>query len=1001
MSHDDKTASGSAREPEFDALVVQCLSRIDREGDVALEAVCAEHPELADRLRSRLRLLHEAGLLESSSSVADFPEALGDFRLLRRLGGGGMGVVYLAEQTSLGRRVALKLIRPEHLYFPGARARFTREAQAIAHLAHPGIVPVHTFGEAGGIPYLAMELVEGASLAAVLADLAHKRSEQLSGADLLDALSTRTGTTAQPSERAAMPFAGSWCDACVWIAREIAQALEHAHQRGVVHRDVKSSNVMLTSSGRVMLVDFGLASTSGSSAATRTGSALGSLPYMAPEQLQGRAGEIGPVTDVYGLGVTLFECIALRRPFHHDDATQLRAAILAANPPRLSSLAGGVPPELEAVVEVAMSPELDRRYRSAADFARDLSHVLAREPIEARPAGAAMRLRRWAQRNPARAVATALAVAIVVGGPLAFGLVQHDAAVKEREFSHALGLAKSQVDDANKELVATNSELERKRADLAGALGRERDEREHAQQNLEQALDAVDTLLTRVGDQKLAWIPQMEGVRRDLLEDALKFYVRFVDQRGDDPRVRMRQAMTQRKVSSIRGELGQPAAARESAAASVATLRELERAAPDDADVRCQLTASLVQYGDVIDSLQEFQEGEAVQREVIERLEREIAAHDPPPVHERTQLTTSEQQYAFLLRDNGRYDEAIEHTKRAVDGLRQLFAEKPDDADLQHRLGVALVSLANLGSYRSPLAVSEKRLIEAIEVLRGALERHAGYAPIRESLASALGTLGWLLSGPEIDRGYLAAGPTAEQALREAIEINDALIAQFPLRTLYQANIAGESSNLCVHLVRTGHLSEARPFGERAVVAYEALLNLEPQVADHHSHLGASLCNVAMLALNEGDAEAALVGIDRAILEHRAAVAEEPKNAEFRSHIRQWHVCRVMALLRLARWRDTLDQLREFDAAYSDEKATLWSVARKLECAGLAESDPELAEAERARVRGELRDQSVEQLRELVAKGKDREQLAHDEDLASLRDHPGFSELVDTSADDH
>jgi hypothetical protein len=200
-----------------------------------------------------------------------------------------------------------------------------------------------------------------------------------------------------------------------------------------------------------------------------------------------------------------------------------------------------------------------------------LSHVLAREPIEARPAGAAMRLRRWAQRNPARAVATALAAAIVVGGPLTFGLVQHGAAVKEREFRQALGLAKSQVDDANKELVATNSELERKRADLAGALGRERDERDRAQENLEQALDAVDTLLTRVGDQKLAWIPQMEGVRRDLLEDALKFYVRFVDQRGDDPRVRLRQAMTQRKVSSIRGELGQPAAARESAAASVAT----------------------------------------------------------------------------------------------------------------------------------------------------------------------------------------------------------------------------------------------------------------------------------------------------------------------------------------------------------------------------------------------------------------------------------------------
>jgi hypothetical protein len=240
MSHDDKSASGSAREPEFDALVVQCLSRIDREGDGALDAVCAEHPEIADRLRSRLRLLHEAGLLTGADSATDFPESLGDFRLLRRLGGGGMGVVYLAEQGVAGRRVALKLIRPEHLYFPararGSRARRRRSRTSRTRASCPC---TRSAKRAASLPRDGA--VEGASLAAVLADLAERDRSQLTGADLLDALCARTGAPAQPNERAAMPFSGSWCDACVWIAREIAQALEHAHQRGVVHRDVKSS----------------------------------------------------------------------------------------------------------------------------------------------------------------------------------------------------------------------------------------------------------------------------------------------------------------------------------------------------------------------------------------------------------------------------------------------------------------------------------------------------------------------------------------------------------------------------------------------------------------------------------------------------------------------------------------------------------------------------------------------------------------------------------------
>jgi hypothetical protein len=165
-------------EQELQELVVRCLERMENEGDAALDAFCAEHAEHADAIRRRLQSLSQMGFLRPAAAAA-FPERLGPFRLLERLGGGGMGIVYIAEQDPLKRRVALKLIRPEHLYFPGARDRFRREVEAVARLQHPGIVPIYTVGEEGGVPYFAMEHIAGASLADILRDLASEMFEQL------------------------------------------------------------------------------------------------------------------------------------------------------------------------------------------------------------------------------------------------------------------------------------------------------------------------------------------------------------------------------------------------------------------------------------------------------------------------------------------------------------------------------------------------------------------------------------------------------------------------------------------------------------------------------------------------------------------------------------------------------------------------------------------------------------------------------------------------------
>ncbi len=400
---------GARNAPDDDVVVdllEQCLLRMQVEGSGVLDEMCRLHPEHAEDLRDGVRYLRQQAFVPDD--LAGTPERLGEYRLLRRLGGGGMGVVYLAEQTTLGRQVAIKLIRPELVWFAGSRARFQREVEVIARLQHPGIVPVHAAGEESGIPYFAMDYVAGGSLAAVLAELAGRQPEHLGAPELAAALQRVAGLEQPPS----LPFAGRWWQIVGAIVLQVANAVEHAHHRGVLHRDLKPSNVMLGRDGRVQLVDFGLARVDGDAALTHTGTPLGSLAYMAPEQVVGS--ELSVCTDVYGLGVTLYELLTLRCPFLADSSETTRARILAARvaPPR--ELLRSLPRDLETVCLKAMALEPQQRYARMADFARDLGNALVHAPIAARRAGPWLRLSRHARRHPAR---FALSVVVMIAAP--------------------------------------------------------------------------------------------------------------------------------------------------------------------------------------------------------------------------------------------------------------------------------------------------------------------------------------------------------------------------------------------------------------------------------------------------------------------------------------------------------------------------------------------------------------------------------------------------------
>lgn len=399
-----ESSSGDEVTSFAESLLARCLELPVAKRAAALDGLCAEHPEHAEELRELAESLAAIGLLQQPAG-REFPERLGEFRLLRRLGSGGMGVVYLAEQESIGRQVALKLLHPTHLFFPGARERFRREAQAIAALHHHNIVSIHSVGEEQGILYMVMERIDGCSLAGVVQRLQGRNPVKLRGRDLANALGI--------GEEFA-PMRGSWTDACAWIAAEVGSALTHAHARGVVHRDVKSSNVMVTPAGRVVLLDFGLASTEQAHRLTRTGTQPGSLPFMSPEQVHGDE-SIDERSDVYSLGVTLYELLTLQLPHLGTSTAQTRQLVLRGQPLPVRMRNPAVPRDAEIVCHRAMELRRRDRYRTAAAFAQDLRNVVQRQPIIARPPGLLARLSKWAQRNPGIAAMTGVVVLLLLG----------------------------------------------------------------------------------------------------------------------------------------------------------------------------------------------------------------------------------------------------------------------------------------------------------------------------------------------------------------------------------------------------------------------------------------------------------------------------------------------------------------------------------------------------------------------------------------------------------
>ncbi len=378
------THSGGDGRDLLDRLAEEFTERCRRGESPTVVEYEERYPEHAEQIRT---FLPTVALMEQLKRAADpsrepvlsraIPERLGEFRVVRELGRGGMGVVYEAVQESLGRHVALKVIH--HIHLDARRLqRFQREAQAVARLHHTNIVPIFGAGEHEGLPYYVMQYIQGNGLDAIV------------------------GTW---RDTGSIRSAEHW-RLVATIGEQAARALQYAHEQGILHRDIKPANLLIDEQRTVWITDFGLAKLTGHDDLTHSGDVIGTLRYLAPESLRG---ETDPRSDVYSLGLTLYELLTLTPPFGELTPSELLRHVGEGQPLRPRRIDASIPHDLETIVLKATAREPNHRYPDARALAEDLRRYLDDRPILARRVTPFEHLWRWARRNRATAAMTATA----------------------------------------------------------------------------------------------------------------------------------------------------------------------------------------------------------------------------------------------------------------------------------------------------------------------------------------------------------------------------------------------------------------------------------------------------------------------------------------------------------------------------------------------------------------------------------------------------------------
>jgi serine/threonine-protein kinase len=742
---------------------------------------------------------------------------------------GGIGQVWLARDTSLGREVALKELRGDRVASPATWARFLEEARITGQLEHPGIVPIYELTRRPGdhAPFYTMRFIRGRTLSEAIQAYHEKRKRGEAG----------------PLERADL------LEAFVSVCNAVA----YAHSRGVVHRDLKGQNVVLGDFGEVMVLDWGLAKVVGRPAgetradgpavepvadnpdrrATMVGQVQGTPAYMAPEQAAGRVGEIGPHTDIYSLGAILYEILAAQPPFQSTTTKDLLHRVIYDAPRPPSATDPSVPRALEAVALKALEKQPEQRYPSAELLALDVKRWLADEPVSVYREPWTRCLSRWARRHR---TAVASAAALLVTGFVA---------------------------------LSVSSVL----------IRRERDE---ARAQRQQARLAVDDMYSKVADQ---WLEdRLDPLQREFLSKALAYYENFTRQDAADPTLRQEQGRAYQRMADVLRKLGRHDEAEPAYRRSIDILDRLAKGEPKVAGHRRHLASALSRLAGSLTERGRYPEAEPLYRRSIE-LSRALADASADPA-DRVALASAELGLGDLLRVNGQQKQAEEAFRRSAELLKPLAGA----GGVEARQGLA-AAFDNLGlllretgrfeeaaaSYRRAAELLEKLVAEA-PTMPGPRD---GLAKVYNSLGLLIGESGLAEESEDVLRRQVALqqrlnddfpdrpnyrralsrallnlairldqkgeAKEAEALYRKALALNDALATDFPDVVKYRRDQARCLNDLGVLLAAAGRPDDAEALYNKALAIYRRLADESPTVPDYRNTLAGTLMNRGQL----------------------------------------------------------------------------------------------------------------------------------------------------------
>jgi serine/threonine-protein kinase len=786
------------------------------------------------------------------------------FHILRPHAQGGLGVVFVALDQELHREVALKQILDHHADDQESRARFLREAEITGGLEHPGIVPVYGLGTyTDGRPYYAMRFVRGDSLKEAIERFharqgsrpvgwverseAHQRASASQPVGLEDA----THPTKHPGQRSLelRKLLRRFLDVCNTIA--------YAHSRGVLHRDLKPANVILGNHGETLVVDWGLAkplgwtesetpgderpllpSSASGSAETLPGSALGTPAYMSPEQASGELDRLGPRSDVYSLGATLYCLLTGRPPFEGEDVGAVLLAVQhgEVQSPRIIDPTLDRP--LEAICLRAMALRPEDRYPRVRALADDLERWLADEPVSAWREPLARRAGRWARQNRSLVTAGSAAVLVALAGLAAVLAVQTQANGRLRQANVQLGIANAKVTRANADLQAAG-ERERQRFDLA--------------------VEAIRRYHTDVSEDFLLKQDQFKDLRDRLLRDAIEFYRKLeslLSDQTDDPS-RRALARAYEEVGDLTGKIGSFPEALEVHRKALDVRRALAREAPSDSATGAEVVRSLTAIGILLgqlgrndEALGSFEKA----RSVLGELAKTGVVQDTTPGdYVRLWYWTGNLHYRA-----GRTGEAMAAFEAARTTGEGLAASHPDLVENQRVLAWCQNDIGILLFQEGKMKAALTAFEASRRIKQRVAEEHPGVAEYRRDLAITHHNIGSLLR----ESGRLAEALAAHEA---TLAIQRALAATYPAVTGIQRDLANGLNEAGDVLRLMGRPAEAQASYEQALAILEGLSQADPNVSEYQTWLVQGLKGLGATHFAAGRAADAVVTWRRAI----------------------------------------------------------------------------------------------------------------------------------------